>query len=450
MFGRSRTRRTVRRRGPRPATVLFSGLLTIALIGGFIWLAENSYNGLPFLNYRTVYASVPNIGHLEQHDPVDIDGVHVGQVLQTTTKSNHALVKLQLQGVGPLPKNSQVIVRADGLLGQRYVELVPGTSHTMLPNGGKITETNPSTTYYNGIPETLDIFNAKTRTALGQMIRGLGTAVEGRGQQLNQAIQVGPQSGADFDSAAYAILARPGAAAAFLPATDSGVTALDDNRVALTDTFRPASNALQPLISQRAQAEQGISEIPGFERGAIDYGFFARGKNLLEAAIQLTKTLDPIVPKLPSALGAGTDLLNDTPGDLRKTKTVLDQVPATVPAALGILAAAKPDLTPLKTTLVSLVKPVSSLAEHGCDIQNFATGVDSLVSFGTLPGGPFGPDVGFPIGEQISPSAAGSEINIGQQFPTESSYDPPCFFTPGATYNTQTMLQLLSGVFPGS
>jgi virulence factor Mce-like protein len=448
MLGR-RTR-TVRRHGPRPAAVAISGLITLGLIAGFIWLAENSYNGLPFLNYRTVYASVPNIGHLEQHDPVDIAGVHVGQVLQTTTKNNRALVKLQLSGVGPLPSNSQVIVRADGLLGQRYIELDPGTSHTYLPNGATITETNPSATYYNGIPETLDIFNAKTRTALGEMIRGVGAGVEGRGQQLNQAITVGAPSGADFDDVASAILARPTAAAAFLPDTNSGLSVLDANRTAITNTFDPAAKALQPLITERSQVDEGISRLTNFEQAGLDYGFFNRGRVLLDAAVGLTHSLDPVLPKVPSALDSTTTLLRDTPVDLRKALTVVNQVPSTVPAALGILASLKPDLTPLKATLNALVNPVSSLAEHGCDISSFALGVQSLVSFGTDPAGPFGPDVGFPIGESISPSAAGDEINIGQQFPSETAYSPPCSFSPGATFNSATIGQLLSGVFPSS
>ena len=130
--------RRVRRTAPRPAIVVLAGLITTALIAGFIYEAENAYNGLPFLNYRTVYASLPNIGHLKQHDPVDIAGVRVGQVLKTSTSNNRALVELQLQGVGPLPVDSKAVVRANGLLGARYVELDPGKSHTMLPDGGTI------------------------------------------------------------------------------------------------------------------------------------------------------------------------------------------------------------------------------------------------------------------------------------------------------------------------
>src|ERR1041385_7911949 len=86
-------------RPKRPAHVVLAGVLTIAVLGAFVWLAENAYNGVPLLGYRTVYASLPSIGHLKQHDPVNIAGVRVGQVLETSTRDNRALVKLQLRGV---------------------------------------------------------------------------------------------------------------------------------------------------------------------------------------------------------------------------------------------------------------------------------------------------------------------------------------------------------------
>src|SRR5207244_13568818 len=136
-----------------------------AASGGFIWLAENAYNGVPLLSSRTVYASLPDIGHLKQHDPVDIAGVRVGQVLNSSTRNNRALIELQLRGVGPLPSDSKVVVRANGLLGSRYVDLQPGKSHQMLPDGATIVE-GPNT-YTWGIPETLNLFDPATRTALG-------------------------------------------------------------------------------------------------------------------------------------------------------------------------------------------------------------------------------------------------------------------------------------------
>jgi ABC-type transporter Mla subunit MlaD len=130
--------------------VVITGLVVTAAILAFVYFAEQSYNGLPFISYRTLYASVPNIGHLQLHDPVQIAGVRVGQVLSTDTRNGRALVQLQLQGVGPLPVDTQVYVRANGLLGARDAEIVPGKRKQLLADGATIS--GGTNTYYQGVP----------------------------------------------------------------------------------------------------------------------------------------------------------------------------------------------------------------------------------------------------------------------------------------------------------
>lgn len=437
-------RRSRRRRGIRPGRVALAGLLTTALIIGIVYLAEESYNGLPFVSYRTVYASLPNIGHLQEHDPVDIAGVRVGQVLSTSTRNNLALVELQLQGVGPLPIDSRAIVRANGLLGGRYLELDPGTSHKTLPNNGTIFEHNPISTYYNGLPEALNLFDAKTRRGLGTMLNGFGEGVEGRGSQLNEAIHVGPTSGANFDTVANAILAEPLAAANFLPATDSGMTALNSAGYELSATFRPAANTMQPLIDERTAVDQGLSSAVGMEQQAK--GFRGQGLRLLTLLQGTAAAADETLPPATQALRSATALLKAAPAPLKKTKLVLDEVPHAASSTVRILSSLRPDLSPLRRAFVNLAGPVASLAEHGCDIQNFAAGVRSLVGWGELPGGSWGPNSGFPVGLLAGPQQTAPEFNTHIPFPTENPYPAPCAYSPGPTIDNTTLTGLLGGV----
>jgi phospholipid/cholesterol/gamma-HCH transport system substrate-binding protein len=408
--------------------VLLAGVITVAVIGLFIWLAEESYNGLPFVSYRTVYASLPNIGHLQVHDPVDIAGVRVGQVLRTSTRSNRALVELQLQGVEPLPADSQVIIRANGLLGSRYVELEPGRSSTMLPNGATVTGGNGS--YYGGVPETLNLFDPKTRTALGNMINGVGTGMIGRGTELNNAIHVGPPSGANFNVAANAILAHQAAAAAFLPSADSGMTALSSARSDITEVLHPADVTLSQVVTDRSAVQQAISTLPVWEE-AVDGGLAGPATTLLNAAEKLGRAADTVLPLAPTALRSATALLDRAGAPLRRTKLAFDAIPGAVPAALNILNALKPDLTPLREGFKSLVDPVTQLSMHGCDIQGFATSTASVVNWGTSPGGSWGPNVGFPLTVLIGPQEANNFLNTGITYPTEDAYPAPCAYLPG-------------------
>jgi virulence factor Mce-like protein len=423
--------------------VVLIGLATVAVIGGLMWLAENAYNGVPLLSYRTVYVSLSDIGHLKQHDPVDIAGVRVGQVLNSSTQNNRALVELQLRGVGPLPADTTAIVRANGLLGSRYVELDPGRSRSVLPNGGTIAE--GANTYTWGIPETLNLFDPPTRAALGNMVRALGEGVLGRGSQLNEAIHLGPASGANFDTAAYSILSRPSAAASFLPNTNSGMGALNISRDAIASTFAPGATTAEAFVTQRTPIDSLLSLSPQWtvdvaRLDAPQGPFFASVRRLGLAA-------DQILPGVPQALRSATALLHDTPSALRRTKQLFDEVPTAVPAALAILDKLRPDLAPLTQTFTKLADPVTVLAEHGCDLQSMATAIRSLANWGFEPGGHWGPDVGFPVGFIAGPQQSGFLGNSGISFPDETAYQPPCAYSPGATMTPQALAGILSGSF---
>lgn len=445
----TRNVRTKPRHELRPARVVLAGLLTTAVIIGFLILAENSYNGVPGLNYRTVYVSLPNIGHLKQHDPVDIAGVRVGQVLRTSTADNRAKVELQLRGVGALPQDTKAVVRAQGLLGERYVDLQPGKSQEMLPNGATITEGDH--TYTDGVPETLDLFDARTRIALRQMTRGLGEGLEGRGADLNQAIKVGPQSGANFDTAAYAILSRKAAAENFFPALNGGFAALNTAKDDFANMMRPAAITAEAFADRRSALQEAISLMPTWFPVMVEgIGTLQHprgGINLFNAVNDLAGAVRPVAPSLPGDLRSAATLLEQAADPLARTKPVFDEVPHAVPAALGILDALKPDLPRLNSLFEHAVKPVTQLSIHGCDIQNFATGTRSMVSWGQSPGGNFGPNVGFPLTIVAGPQEANQYLDTKIPYPTENPYPAACEYAPGPTITEDAKFQLRSG-FP--
>jgi phospholipid/cholesterol/gamma-HCH transport system substrate-binding protein len=409
------------------------GLVVSVAIVGFVYFAEQSYNGLPFISYRTLYASLPNIGHLQLHDPVQIAGARVGQVLSTNTKNGRALVELQLTGVKPLPIDTQVYVRANGLLGARDAEIVPGKSKQLLPDGATIT--GGTNTYYQGVPETLDLFDQKTRGALGQMIGGLGQGVLGRGQQLNDAIHVGPPSGANFNTVVNGILARPGAAARLLPATDAGLSALNSAREDIANMFAPGATTLQAFIDKRTQFDQAISQAPSV-LGAVDLGLGAPAQRLFSGFQALSSAADQVLPAAPLALSSATQLLQQAPGPLQKAKVVLNQVPTAVPATLKILDSLKPDLAPLREAFVNLVGPVRSLGQHGCDLRDFTESWRSVLLHGVNPGGGFGPLDGFrAVAGIIGPGELGPLLPVTSfSFPDTQIYKQPCTHIPGPSY----------------
>lgn len=372
----------------RSSAAVFRGVLVIGVLLILGLVAINTPNGVPGRSYRTMYTVLPDIGNLQTHNDVRIGGVRVGQVLKTTAASGKARLKLQLNGnVGDLPIDTTAVVRSAGLLGQRYLELIPGGAQNALPENATIRASTNSITL--GVPETLQTFDAETRGALGDAVGGLGTGLTGRSRDLNAAIGVSPSAATDFRTLAGAVTADPQAARALLPSLSSAASALDRSKDALVADLAPTTAALEPFVSQRSAVRQLLDQAPttlATLRPAL-----SEGGSLLRSARAVATAVQTTLPDAPAALRSTTALLNEARQPLRQTRPLLQKARTAVPATLKIADSASPVLTPLREVLNDLVPPVTTLGDHGCDIVNFGKNWRSFLSFGSPGGGKIGP-----------------------------------------------------------
>jgi hypothetical protein len=276
------------------------------------------------------------------------------------------------------------------------------------------------------------------------MIDGLGEGVLGRGVQLSDAIHALPISGANFNTVAYSILAKPGAAAQLLPATDAGISALNAARNEIAQMFAPGATTLKPFIAERRQFDQAIADAPS-TLSAVSLGFGAPGQRLLASLRRVAAAADQVLPAAPLALSSATRLLEQAPGPLQKTSVVLHELPSAVPSTLKILTSLRPDLAPLRNAFTWLIGPVTSLGEHGCDIKSFGETWRSILLHGVLPAGPSGPRDGFrAVLGAFGPGALGAELPVGPiSYPQNNVYKPPCMYFPGSVYDLASISTLL-------
>ncbi|HEX4110776.1 MAG TPA: MlaD family protein [Solirubrobacteraceae bacterium] len=405
-----------------PLRSLVKGLAVTVVVGFVIWMAISAYNGIPFVSYRTVYVSIPNAGNLLEHDPVRIAGVRVGQVLGKGLASDGRVrLKLQLQPGLQLPVGTAAEVRAQGLLGARYVELIPGHGRRMLANASTIQA--PATALTYGLPDALDTFDAQTRGALGTMVRELGTGLLGRGEQLNEAIQLSAGDMVPFQQLAQTILSHPGAAARLLPSLDRMTTALAAERTPISDTFAPGARALTPFADQRTAVRATLAAAPG-ALSAANAGL-SEGEQLLSAAQALADSAQRTLPYAPSGLRALTALLADTHGDLGAATSLLAAAKPAVPAALKLTSSLQPVLSPLGQWLSNLTPMFNQIAPYGCNIENFGAVFRSMTGFGGIGTGPNGPAASFRL--TIVPPGLGALGAIDNSGLTaRDGYPPPC------------------------
>ncbi len=132
-------------RGRSLAEVL-TGAVVLAVAGIFLAYAllHSGRAGMP--EGLRLTASFDRIDGLAVGADVRIAGVKVGSVSESRIdpQTFAAVLTLNVDRSLRLPADTSAEITSEGLLGGKYVSLVPGGSDRMLANGGRITETQGS------------------------------------------------------------------------------------------------------------------------------------------------------------------------------------------------------------------------------------------------------------------------------------------------------------------
>jgi phospholipid/cholesterol/gamma-HCH transport system substrate-binding protein len=124
-------------------TVMGAVVLVVAALFLFFAYSSSQLRSVP--GYQ-LSADFEHIDGIRDGSDVRISGIKVGSVLGTTLDPNTFLAKVQMS-VQPsikLPDDSVAEIVSSGLLGDKYMSLVPGGSDKDIPPGGRIKFTQSS------------------------------------------------------------------------------------------------------------------------------------------------------------------------------------------------------------------------------------------------------------------------------------------------------------------
>ena len=118
------------------------GVFMIFGVGCFAYLAINIANiRLSDSGFYNVTAEFDSVSGLKVGAPVEIAGVEVGAVNAISLDSTSALITLRISDDVKLRDDDIAAIRTKGIIGDRYIKLVPGGSTTIVNKGGKISDT---------------------------------------------------------------------------------------------------------------------------------------------------------------------------------------------------------------------------------------------------------------------------------------------------------------------
>lgn len=423
--------RQPRRRSERVSTtrVVVVGGGAALLILALTLFSLRAPNGIVGVQYRTMYASVPDAGNLQPHNDVRAAGVRIGQVIDIRREGTRARVRFKLDpSAGGVRAGSTVAVRGRGLLGQRFLEVRPGKGPGILAEGSTLRGGADALT--SGVPDVLDTFDADTRDGLGDMVGGLGVGLLGRGTGVNDALRGAPLAGRQLQQVVRTILARQGAAERLLPSVKSAAVAIDESREEIRGAIRAVPPGLAPLIAGGDDLRATLSAAPPAleaAQPALD-----AGTSLVRSADRLTRAVRRTLPAAPGGLRETTALLRESPAPLRRLTRMLGSATDAVPATLAATRALRPALAPLKQLSADLLDPVSVLGVYGCDVANIVDNWHSALGFGVLGGSSFGPLNNFRVTPVVGPESVGGfqpstpPANADRDpYPTPCKYSPP-------------------------
>lgn len=119
------------------------GFAVLLIAGGFAWYAVSvSSIGMGSAGYE-ILARFDRVGGISVGSDVRLSGVKVGSVAKITLDQDSFSVDLTLSLPKTLkiPSETVVQITSDGLLGSRYVSLVPGNDDKILKAGERLTRT---------------------------------------------------------------------------------------------------------------------------------------------------------------------------------------------------------------------------------------------------------------------------------------------------------------------
>lgn len=318
----------------------------------------------------TVTIVFPAASNLNTGGLVEVNGFTVGNVKHLGVNNGQAMVQVSLNSANaPLHDGTTASIMYQSLLGERYVDLVPGPkSNPVIPNGHMIINNQSNTVVPRvEIDQIVSQLDPATRTRLTALIPQLDNIVKGQGTQNTQATlqsaeptvkalaQVLDAVGADGQTLHQLVTDMAGLSTRLVNRQGdlvNTVQGLDTSMSAVAQQTSSLSQGINQLPSTLTQAQATLDQVPGTTAAALpllsDLRTTSADLPAFSAKLQPVLTvLQPVSQKLvPTFIGLD-NLLHFTPA-------LNNSLNATVPQVTQAATELQPSAT---TGAVSFLRP---------------------------------------------------------------------------------------------
>ena len=111
--------------------------LVVLIVAGLFLLFVHKVSDLQVVKGYEIKAEFAKVGGLSVGSDVRLNGIKIGTVVsqKLNTEDYNAEVIISIASDIKLPKDSEISIAADGLLGDKFIKITPGKAKEYLANG---------------------------------------------------------------------------------------------------------------------------------------------------------------------------------------------------------------------------------------------------------------------------------------------------------------------------
>lgn len=364
------------------------GVVTTGGIVGLLAFAITAQNGMPEyvpgVSRTEVRAAFDDVGALRPGDDVRIANVRAGFVDDIELVDGTPVVTMRLDDGREVTSDASATIGARSALGQKYVELYPGSEDA--PSIGDDLIPLERTTSPVELDQVLDVFDARTRKALGSTFRNVGGGLAGRSQDLSDGLQALPELLPDVAAVADA-LSRDGGRdlESMLVAADAMAVQLADQDDEIADLTRQTAETFDAFAVDEGAPLRALVTEGGSVLRSVREGLSSLDAPLADtrtAMVRLRRGADSLgaaTPDVRGLLRESVDPLRGLPGMAELAEPAFDRLTPTMEMAT-------PVVEQLGRLAVSALAPLTTFAPYAPEAMLFFTRAQSALSQGDAAG----------------------------------------------------------------
>lgn len=351
-------------------------IVVFSLVAYMLYSAGVELPLAPTKDYKLSFVS-QDVDNLVPNGDVMVAGVEVGKVERIDNGSGGATVHLALyQDKVQLHRGVTVRVGEKSLVGESYVDIENGAGPP-LPSGTRL----PPEAVKESVQlrEVLASLDPQTRASLGNLVRTLGAATEGRSQDLSNTMSGLGHLGREGYTAVDAIAAQSEDLTALAQHTSTVLRALNTGEGQIGSLVGDAQKITSATSGQSESIRNTMRRLPGV---------LASARTATSKIKELSAALQPVAADLNAAAPYLNHALNQVPAtaaDLRGLLPSLDSVLKDAPPTLQRVPALGADvreLVPqLRETMSHLNPMLGYLEPYGRDLAAFAVNFSALLRY---------------------------------------------------------------------